>query len=62
MTVIFCNQISPHYTTGLRADHSKTKFHLDKCKVFNCKLSNKTTSEFIYFLYDTKLDYTNNEK
>ena len=37
-------------------------FYLKKCKGFNCKLSNKTTSEFKYFVYGSKLDYTNNEK
>ena len=40
----------------------KMKFHLDKWKFFNYKLSIKTTSEFEYFLDGTKLDYTNNEK
>ena len=44
------------------AECNKMRFHLDKCKVINCKLSNKATSNFSYFLYDTELEYTNNEK
>ena len=38
------------------------EFHLDKCKVLNCKLSNKAVSNLKYFLYDTELEYANNEE
>ena len=37
------------------ASQNKMKFHLDKCKVLNCQLSNKAVSNFKCFLYDTEL-------
>ena len=68
---IFLKINSEHDRSKLQSDISslqvwaksnKMKFHLDKCKVLNCKISNKAQSVFKYFLYGTELKYTDNEK